>query len=302
MRGREWRSIAQAAHPILLILGGLLFALGTAMVRYLGGGVPASVYLLGQTVVTSLQLAAHLLDAFYAHPGDRMRPNRRLSIGSPKPEPTRIRLGWLLYTSVVCLTIAGSASAALLVSGNLTLSASAILVSMALAAVLFGTPPARLSETGYGELTAAFLMGAGIPSFAFTLLYGNLHRLLLLTTPPIVAVLFGSIIALSLPSFGRSGLAGRRDLTARLDWPLAMRVHDISLLLAFLLLAIAIAVGLPRRVGYGAMLALPLALAQVWYMSRIRAGARPHWPLLIGSAYALIGLMTYLMLAGYLLS
>jgi 1,4-dihydroxy-2-naphthoate octaprenyltransferase len=291
MGERDWRALAQTTHPMLLLLGALLFALGTAMVRYLGGLIPVGTYLLGQAAVTSLQLAAHSLDVFYAQSGDRMRPERVLSIGSPEQEPTGIRLRWLLYGGIACLTIAGSVAAVLLARGNLSLAASVILLSLALAAVFFGMPPVRLSESGYGELAAAFFMGAGIPAFAFTLLTGDLHRLLLLSTPPLVAALFGSIIALALPTFGRRGPEGRRNLATRLNWPLAMRLHDISLLVAFLLLAIAITAGLPWRVGYGAMLALPLALAQIWTISRIRAGAKPNWPLL-----------TYLMLAGYLLS
>lgn len=302
MERRDWRAISQATHPTLLVLGALLFSLGTAMVRYLGGRVPPGSYLGGIVVVICLQLAAHMLDTFYSYDGDRMRPGRKLQIGSPQPQPTRVALRLPLYASVACLTLAGSVTAAMLFYGELSLAPAVILASLALAAVLYGTPPVRLSESGYGEVTAAFFMGAGVPSFAFTLVWGDLHRLLLLSTPPIVAALFGSLIALSLPTYGRKGPSARRNLAVRLDWSLAMRTHDIALILAFSLLAVAIAAGLPWRVGYGALLALPLALAQVWYVSRIRAGARPNWPLLIGSAHALPGLMTYLMLAGYLLS
>lgn len=298
----EWRAIATVTHPILLVLGALLYGLGAAMVRYLGGDVPIGAYLLGQLIVTGLQLAAHVLDSFYAHPGDRLRPGLKLSVGSPELQATSISLRWLFTFAVGCLALAGSLTALLLALGWLTLATAVILLSLALAAVLYGMPPVRLSESGYGELTAAFFLGAGVPALSFTLFHGELHRLLLLSTPPLVALLFGSMIALSLPSFGRGGLGARKNLVARIDWPLAMRLHDVSVLLGFLLVGAALAAGLPWRVGYGALLAFPLGLAQIWYMNRIRAGAPPNWPLLIGSAYTLVCLMAYLMLAGYLLS
>lgn len=272
------------------------------MVRYLGGGVPVGAYLVGQVIVTSLQLTAHLLEAFYAHPGDRLRPGRKLNVGIAEPRTTTISLRWLFTLAVGSLALAASLAALLVADGQLTLTNGVILLSLALASVLYATPPIRLSASGYGELTAAFFMGAAIPALSFTLFSGELHRLLLLTTPPLVALLFGLMIVVSLPTFRLGSPEPDRNLIARIDWPLAMRLHDASLLLGFLLVGAALAAGLPWRVGYGALVALPLGLAQVWYVNRIRAGAPPNWRLLVGSAYTLVGLTVYLMLAGYLLS
>jgi hypothetical protein len=50
------------------------------------------------------------------------------------------------------------------------------------------------------------------------------------------------------------------------------------------------------------LIALPLALAQIWQMGRIREGYPPRWQLFTFSATGLFALTAYLQMLGYLLS
>jgi len=57
--------------------------------------------------------------------------------------------------------------------------------------------------------------------------------------------------------------------------------------------------GMPSRIALNSLIALPLAVAQIWQMSRIRNGAPIRWKPLLYNAVALVALLAYLQLVGY---
>lgn len=288
-------------RPHALLQGALLFGLGAAIADYLAEPIRPSIYLAGQFCVSALQLAAHAFLLFYAAEGDRLRPGRRLVL-KPGDEPTSLPLSLALFTGLAALTAGATAASALLLSHDLPPVAGLILLGGALGAVLYAAPPLRMVESGYGEVLAALLLGAGIPTFSYTLLAHQLHRLLMMSTAPLVVIMLAGQLALDLENYDPIEGRSPSTLMMRVGWRLGMRMHDVALLVAYLLVAAGLGAGLPRRVGWGLLLTLPLAVAQIWYLSRIRGGAPPRWQLLKISSYALIGLATYLVLSGYLLS
>lgn len=303
MNGRHpfpWRSVQAIARPILLFEGALLFALGAAMAAYLGQRLPAGTYLAGQAIVTLLQLSTHSLHALFSAPGDRLEPGRRLA--PIRQDEPGIPLRWLMALSAAGLTVSATLVGWLLVTGRLPVVAALILAAGVFTAYALCVPPARAIDSAYGSWIVSMLLGAGIPSLAFTLFSGNLHRLLLMSTAPLVCFIFAAQLALQLPDYGKLQPLGRTDLMSRLGWQRGMQLHDLSILIGLLLLAISLGIGLPRRVVYGMLVVLPVGLMQVWYMNRIRSGEPPRWDLLRLSSIGLVGLTTYLQLAGYWLS
>lgn len=295
-----WRSLIALSQPLLLVEGALLFALGAAMAAYLGAQLPAARYLAGQIIVSLLQLSAHALFALFAVPGDRLQPDRRLP--PLRPDEPGVPLRWLIAMAAAGLTTAATLGAWLLATGQLPPVTAVILAAAALTSYALCAPPVRAMESAYGAWIVSILLGAGIPSLAFTLFAGNLHRLLVMSTAPLVCFLFGAHLALLLPSYGRRPASRQTDLMSRLGWQRGMQLHDLSILIGFLLFAISLGIGLPRRVAYGMLVVLPVGLMQVWYMNRIRSGEPPRWGLLRLSSVGLVGLSTYLQLAGYWLS
>lgn len=297
----DLRVVLRILRPHALLAGALLFGLGAAIADYLGRPIRPSTYLAGQACVSALQLASQGLLLFFAAPGERMRPGRRITL-EPDGDPTSIPLNLALFIGLSGLTVCATLASALLLNATLAPISALVLLGGAVGAIFFSIPPLRMADSGYGELAASLLLAAGIPTFSYTLVTGELHRLLLMSTVPLATILFAVLLALDLENYSLMEGKSPRTLMARVGWRVGMRIHDVTLLVAYLLVAAGIGAGLPRRVGWGLLLTLPLAIAQAWYLSRIRAGTPPRWNLLKTSCYSLVGLATYLTLSGYLLS
>jgi 1,4-dihydroxy-2-naphthoate octaprenyltransferase len=122
-----------------------------------------------------------------------------------------------------------------------------------------------------------------------------------MSTTPLIALSFAMIIIFELPDYATDLKHDKRTLMVRLGWSAGMRAHDVAIVFALISYAAAFSLGLPPRVGLGALFVAPLALAQIWQLNRIRQGYPPRWNVLTFSAMALFAIAAYLELAGYLL-
>jgi len=175
-----------------------------------------------------------------------------------------------------------------------------VIIALVLPASLFySAPPVRLVSTGYGEFVAALIVSALVPTLAFTLQTGAMHRILFLATAPLVLFNFAMILAFEVPDYATDLKASKRTLMVRLGWENGMRLHDATLIGAILVLVAGVLLGMPAHVSVGLLIVLPLAAAQVWQMGRVRRGARPNWILLTGGAVAVFTLAAYLTFAGF---
>ncbi len=297
------RLFLHLSHPLPLLAGALLYGLGSAIASYLGRPFNLGLYLLGQSLVTILQLAAHYSFEYHEPQleveGSRSNPylglSKALAPGGFSPQTA-------LYATVVCLVIAATLVSILLVGGQIPLVAWLILLLIFLGYYFFNTPPVRLLSSGYGELVLSLVIAGLIPTFSFVLQTGELHRLMLMSTTPLVALHFAMMISFELPEYARNVRLEKRTLMVRLGWATAMRIHDLAIFFTIASFIVAFINGLPRRVALGALIALPLAVVQVWHMERIRRGFPARLRNLTIAALGLFGLTIYLELIGYLLS
>jgi 1,4-dihydroxy-2-naphthoate octaprenyltransferase len=300
---KQLRLFVRLSRPHLLLGGILLYGLGASIARFLGHSIDGSTYAWGQAVVTLLQLMVHYLHEHYNETANLENPNRTLFSGGSgalgaEALPRRVAL----YAAIACLTLVATLVGIMLASGSIPLIAWLLLAIGFVGAFLYPLPPMRLASSGYGEVVSSVVLAFLVPCFAFSLQAGDLHRLLLMTTTPLIALHFAMMVALELPEYATDTKHGKRTLMVRLGWSTAMRLHDIAILLAIAGLAAAAWAGLPRRVSLGSLIALPLALAQVWQMWRIHNGFPPRWRVLTFGAAGLFALTAYLMLVGFLLS
>lgn len=292
------------SRPQFLLGGFLLYGLGVSIGVYLGRQVDLTAYLLGQGIVSGVQLMTHYLNEYYDVSSDLLNQNRTLfSGGSGELEgetglPRRVAM----YAGIAALTMAATLVSVLLPTGQIPLLAWLLLILGFLGAFFYSAPPLRLVSSGYGELVASLVVSGLVPSFAFALQTGEFHRLLVMTTTPLIAANLAMLIVFQLPDYAADFKANKPTLTIRLGWQRAMRLHDVALAFAFASLIGGYFFGMPARVAVGPMIALPLAAAQVWFMWRIRRGFPPRWNLLTASAVGVYSLMAYFELAGYLLS
>lgn len=281
----------------------MLYALGAAIAAYLGRPIDATLYLVGQVLVTLLQLMTHYLNEYFDSEADQENSSRTwLSGGSGAIGPEGLPKKVALYAAVITLALATTISTAALVTGAFPLLAWPVLLLSFSGAFFYSAPPLRLATSGYGEIIAALVVAGLTPAFAYALQTGELHRLLLMSTTPLIALCFAMIVVFELPDYATDLKHRKRTLMVRLGWSAGMRAHDIAIVFALVSFAVAFSLGLPPKVGFGALIVVPLALAQIWQLNRIRQGYPPKWNILTFSAMALFAIAAYLELVGYLLT
>ena len=295
MTTRRLRAYLGLLNPAFLIAGAGFYATGLSALDYLGLPLDRGRAVLGALLVWSVQLTAHFarlhFSATAASAAGREAPGAPGGAGLPAQA--------MLYAAIVTGGLTALLGTAMAVQGSASLTTWLLFGLGWLLAIGYGVPPARLETSGYGELVFSLGLAGFIPSFAFALQTGELQRLVWLSTAPLVSLTFATLVALRLPSYGTDTQREHRTLLVRLGWETGMRMHDGAIVFAALLLAAGVAGGLPHPIGWGGLIALPLAAAQIWQMGRIRAGLPPRWRHLTIGAVTLVGLMVYFTLLGF---
>jgi 1,4-dihydroxy-2-naphthoate octaprenyltransferase len=293
---RKVRLFIQLSRPIFLIGGALVYALGAGIARYLGTPIDIGLYLIGQVWVTSLQLSTHYLNEYFDAPFDLNNTNRTpFSGGSGAIGPGKLARNTALIAAMMTLTVLASFTVILLNQTQASPLLVLLLLVMFFAAILYSTPPVQLSSSGYGELTTSFLVANLVPALAFFLQYHDLHRLLAMSTFPLTSLHLAMMITFELPDYGTDVKYEKNTLLVRLGWRSGMSLHNLLILTAYLLLAIAALFDLPLFIALPAFLTLPLGLLQIWQIRRIAAGFKPNWNTLGLTAVALFASMAYLL-------
>jgi 1,4-dihydroxy-2-naphthoate octaprenyltransferase len=297
---RQLRLFLILSRPWFLLGAALLYALGLALARYLGEPINVPLAAEGLALVLSLQLTVHYLNEYFDAEADQANPNRTpFNGGSGALGPDRLARLTALQAAVVALAFVALLLTAMLIRGEAP-SLTWIVIALVLPASLFySAPPLRLVSSGYGEFLAALIVSAMVPTLAFTLQTGTMHRLVFLTTAPLVLLNFAMILAFEVPDYGTDLRFGKRTLMVRLGWENGMRLHDAAIVAAVGTLLAGVLLGMPAHVSLGLLIVLPLAAAQAWQMGRVRRGGRPNWTLLTGGAVALYTLAAYLTFAGF---
>jgi 1,4-dihydroxy-2-naphthoate octaprenyltransferase len=288
-------SFVGLSNPGLLLAGALLYMIGPAVADYLGHSVLPVRLILGLATVITTLLLAQYLHAYF----EILAP--RNASGRP-PSARSLQRNIVLYAAIFC----GGALAILLTGMAVQREAplaSWIMVGLGiLLAFAYGVPPFRLAASGYGELVIAFGLAGLVPAYGFALQTGEAHRLVWLSSAPLIALILALLVCVRLRDYAGDLQQERRTLIVLLGWETAMGLHDGAVLLAAVLLAAGLAGGLPGRIGVGGAIVLPLAAAQIWQMRRIRSGLPPRWRILISVSAALLLLTAYFILIGFLLS
>ena len=293
---RSVRLFIQLSRPLFLVGAALLFGLGVGIARYLGASVNWTIYFLGQSWVSSLQLSAHYLNEYYDSPVDSQNPNRTpFSGGSNAVGPGKLSRNVPLVAALTSLTITASLTVVMLQASLITPVVLMIMMVSLLGALFYSVPPVRLSTTGYGELTTSILVANLVPTFGYLLQMHDLHRLLVMSTFPLTVLHLAMMLAFEFPDYATDVKYEKQTLLVRLGWQNGMVVHNVLILSAFLLLGLAMLFGLPSGIAVPAFLPLPLGLLQIWQMRRIAAGAKPNWNMVTLTAVVLFASTAYLL-------
>ncbi len=195
------------------------------------------------------------------------------------------------YTTLAFLA---SFSVLLIAQADLVPSAYIIMFLALIAAIFYSTPPVKFEGSGYGELIISVLVTFLVPAFAFILQTGEWHRLVLMSAIPLTVIHLAMLVAFELPDYANDLKYEKRTLVIRLGWQSGMGLHNILILSAFLLLALARISGYPWFAMAAGMAGLPIGLFQIWQMRRIASGEKPNWTALTVGGVALLISTVYL--------
>ena len=293
---RAIRLFIKLSRPFFLLGAALVFALGVGIARYLGVTIDWGLYLLGQAWVTTLQLATHYFNEYFDSPADAANSNRTLfSGGSGALDEDGLPREVALWSGIAALTGATSFTVMLIRATGFNPALFLIMVLIFFGAFFYSIPPVRLVESGYGELTTSIVVASLVPAFAFILQYGELHRLVAMSTFPLIALHLAMMLAFELPDYANDLKFEKLTLMVRVGWERGVTFHNILILVAYLLMGLAMLFGFPLKVVLPALLSLPLGLFQIWYLNRIVAGAKPNWNVLGLMAVLVFGVTAYLL-------
>ncbi len=288
------------SRPIFIIGVMILYALGVSIARYLGIVISWETYIYGQLWVTILQLSTQYLNEYFNSPADIKNPNRTaLTGGSGVLGPGKLPRRTALFAALTCLAILASITVLIIANINLTVVTIFIMLIAFIGALFYSTPPLKLEASGYGELIVSIIVAFLVPSFAFVLQAGEIHRLVPMTTFPLTTLHLAMLLAFELPDYANDFKYGKRTIMVRLGWEKGMLLHNILIFTSYLLLVIAAFFGLPNFIWIPVMFTFPIGLIQFWQMRRIASGAKPNWNALTIIAISLFGLITYLMTFSY---
>jgi 1,4-dihydroxy-2-naphthoate octaprenyltransferase len=247
-----------------------------------------------------LQLSTQFLNEYYDAPADTDNSNRTpFSGGSGAVGPGKLTRSTALVAAAACLAMLASLTVLLISRGYLTPAAQLIMVLAFLGSFFYSAPPVKLASSGYGELVTSILVANLVPAFAFLLQTGELHRLVAMATFPLTALHLAMMMSFELPDYASDVKHEKQTLMVRMNWRNGMQLHNILILVAYLLLGLAAILGLPPLIALPAFLTLPLGLYQIWQMRRLADGAKPNWTALTLNASMLFAITAYLLMFAF---
>jgi 1,4-dihydroxy-2-naphthoate polyprenyltransferase len=171
-------TFVRLTRPIFLLGGAILYGLGVAVAGHFGWHLNPWLYLLGQVMVTSIQLTAQYANEYFDLEGDRLNVDHRtwFTGGSgvlPAGLISVTAARRAIYTSAVTGLLA-----VVLVTVQAPLAGILGLLSM-FVAWYYSSPPLSLMGSGWGEFSASLVVAIFVPLTGFALQAGSIHPLLL---------------------------------------------------------------------------------------------------------------------------
>jgi len=274
-----------------------MYTLGVGIARYLGAIIDANLFALGLAWLISLQIGAHYLYAYFRQTNlvDSPFAQRAYDLENDQGRERWVNRDMPLWIGITALTLTTSFTLLLIRSGQVSVGSYIVMALIALGAIASALPPLRLADTVYRGLIPSIILANFVPALAFMLQEAELHRLVSMSTFPLTLLHYAMLLVFEFPDYAQDIKYERPKLLLVIGWQRGMRLINLLVLSTFLLFGITMLIGLPNNVAWPVFLALPLGLFLIWYLTRISAGAKPHWRALNITAILTYGLTVYLL-------
>lgn len=289
----------QLTRPIFLAGGALLYAYGAACAAAAGYSIDWRKYLIGQFLVTCVQLFAQYSNEYFDVDADRLNSRGRtwFSGGSGVLPSGKLPAETALHAARTLGVIALA-----LVFGLATENPLVSLIGfLALAGAWYYTaPPLKLVSSGFGEIVATIIVCVMVPFTAALLQTGNTLPPYLAGIAPLCLLHTAMLLVFALPDRDADLQVGKTTLAVRLGYAKSGVVHNGLILLAFIILAVLSVVATPP--ARFAWAALPLGIWQMKSVSDYVRNPGDHPNLLSLGAVALPSLFAVLLVLDIFLS
>lgn len=283
-------------RPLFLVGGVLLYLLGAFAAAAAGATLDFKKLLIGQALVTFIQLMTHYTNEYFDIEGDRLNAHRTwFSGGSGVLASGDLPPKAALYAAISCailgllaLIIASQQAAILSIFGLLGL----------LAAWSYSGPPLTLARTGWGELTASFLVAMLVPLVGYAMQSGGrVSPVILMACIPLILIHLAMLIAFQIPDRIADAQSGKRTLLVRLGAQTVARLHNLALFAAAGLILTLSLIHWPG--AQFVWLALPLAFWQTYRINQVTGTTAPRYGWFTTGALALFALTGAFLAAGF---
>jgi 1,4-dihydroxy-2-naphthoate octaprenyltransferase len=192
------------------------------------------------------------------------------------------------------MTVAVALYIGWLMDGVLWQGMNLLMVVIVLLSGLYYLTSARPKWRPYQLLVEVLLVVVIPPAMAFFLQSETVHRFLTPVVIGLVPLYLAYRILEMLKSFGEDQQQGRRTLVVAIGWERAMVLHNVLILLGYVVLALVTLLGFPWRLIWPVFLTLPIGLLAVWLMERARRGKKPLWRVMQIAAASVLLIPIYL--------
>lgn len=271
------------SKPLTLLLASLTYLLGSSIPAYLGEPFQATPFMLGLVIILFAQLSMNFLS-------ETFRPHNEPLIEGETPAKKESLRNNLLYVSIGLLSASATLTYLLFANYQIQLVPFFLLL---ISIFIYSTPPIRLINRGFGELTLAAQIAYLIPSIGFLLQADETQRLLTILILPLTSLALAYFLILNFTSFADDQKYERGTMLRLLTWERAVPLHHSLIVVSYFIFAIAPLFGFSFNLIWPAFLTLPFAIFQIIQLQSISNGNSPNWKLLTSTALAMFGLTTY---------
>ncbi len=289
---------------ILVITG--VFALAFSLADYLGSGMQSQGVGLGWISCILLLLSMKIMEFYFLSPAQLdsdhqflMRLFPTLGKRSPGKRGNPPYIGLILL--LLCLGTWAMIQFVLLKMGLLQHDNLILMAFMLLTVYLLTGSSFHLSTSGFGELGQAFLLFGLFPLYAYELITGEFHILILLLCLPLTLFYVSGRVLLSLCQYSEDQKNGKKNFLQVVGWKRGMQVHNFFILFGFVMYACIPLFHYPPHIFFNPLLSLPLGVLFILMMSRVEHGKKPEWQSFIFLEKVLLVLVMYFLAAAMIL-
>lgn len=282
-------------RPEYVFLSASLYFLGAGIYKYLGGRIEWNTLAVGLTYILLLNLSEWILNKYFEY---QQLPIQILK--TQFQDFTRDEFDYFIRAFFLIGIVSFACASVLFFSMIFIHSVNSIsifvMILIILSTVAYSVPPIRLADKGWGDILLVFGFAIITPTFAYSLQENGFHRLVALISIPLFTLLLTAFISTGFPGYLQGMLSGKKSLLIFLQWNTGIVVHNILVLLTYLILGIGVMSGLPVRLALPFLIGLPFAIITIYELLRIQNGHKPNWLILLTGSYGSIGCTIFLLI------